>query len=123
MTSLTPGGRPELSVADGLPVPAGLPRGECIMTTLYDENRQRTGIRIDRADPRILISAELLIAIAHGYIPFVPFASVELQPGACGTVALYIGALLKIRGVNRTVIYRITDFVPRVSGYIGEWPD
>jgi hypothetical protein len=108
---------PELAVTDGMPPPADLPRGECFMTSLYDEHHQLTGLRIDRADPRILISAEVLEAIdlSSRY----PFAELDLT-GCTGTV---IGALLKIHGVNRRVIYRITEYVPRVNGYIGEWPD
>ena len=45
----------ELAVTDGMPPPADLPRGECICTRLDDGT-----IRIDQADPRILISGELL---------------------------------------------------------------
>ena len=37
--------------------------------------------------------------------------------------ATYRGAVLKICGVNRTVIYRIGEYVPRVDGYAAEWPD
>jgi hypothetical protein len=35
----------------------------------------------------------------------------------------HLGALLKIRAVNREIVYRITGYVPEVRGYIGEWPD
>lgn len=102
----------ELAVTDGMPPPADLPRGECIMTQLYDEHRQRAGIRIDRADPRILISAELLEMIGRGE----GAPGISLEPH-------WTGGILKISGVNRTVIYRVTDYVPRVHGYIAEWPD
>ncbi len=100
----------ELTVTDGMPPPADLPRGECIMTSLPGGR-----IRIDHADPRILISAELLDAIAER-----PAPDAWLDLAGCTT---YDGALLKIHGVSRTVIYRIVDYVPRVRGYIAEWPD
>jgi len=100
----------ELAVTDGMPPPADLPRGECICTTLEDGT-----IRIDQADPRILISVEILDAV-NGAGP----RSAWLNLARCAT---YNGVLLKIHGVNRTVIYRIGEYVPRVRGYIGEWPD
>ncbi len=40
-----------------------------------------------------------------------------------GTGHGYVGAVLHIDGVNRHVVYRIMGYVPRVRGYIAEWPD
>jgi hypothetical protein len=91
----------ELAVTDGMPPPADLPAGELIV------HRVKDSLWIAHADPRILISAELLDAIADG---------------DCGPAWLD-GALLTIHGVNRTVIYCITDYLPRIHGYIAEWPD
>jgi hypothetical protein len=115
----------ELAVTDGMPPPAGLPRGECICTRLDDGT-----IRIDQADPRILISAELLDAVAlHGCIVdgTEAFAlNARLDMSRCGPIpyfSTYGGGILTINGVNRRVIYRIGEYVPRVHGYIGEWPD
>jgi hypothetical protein len=113
----------ELAVTDGRPPPGDLPTGDCIMTSLYDDEGavgRATGVRIDHADPRVLISAELL---AEAFIN--PAPGVSLGPPAedrNGT-PFWEGAVLKIEGVNRTVIYRIGEYVPRVRGYIGEWPD
>jgi hypothetical protein len=101
---------PELAVRPGYLPPDDLPRGECITTSLPGG-----GIRVDRADPRVLISAELLDAMVDGASPG---CWVDLA-GCC----TYDGALLKIRAVNRTVIYRIITYVPSVRGYIGEWPE
>jgi hypothetical protein len=101
----------ELAVTDGRPPPDDLPRGECILTTMADGR-----VRIDQADPRILISAELLDAIVDG-----DCGPAWLDTAGCTTT--YDDALLKIEGVNRTVIYRIVDYVPRVRGYVAEWPD
>jgi hypothetical protein len=114
----------ELAVTDGLPPPDDLPAGDFICTSLPDGS-----IRIDQADPRILISAELLDSIVRG-----DMAWTWLDMAACiraGTWsyepiplrATYVGALLRIYGVNQQVIYRITSYVPRVNAYIGEWPD
>jgi hypothetical protein len=95
---------------------AGLPRGECIVTSLpgYGEDGS-IPIRIDHADPRILISGELLDHIADH-----PDDTRRLDVATCHT---YVGAVLRIDAVNRTVIYRITEFIPAVYGYIAEWPD
>lgn len=108
----------ELAVTDGMPPPADLPRGDFTCTSLADG-----GIRIHQADPRILISAVLLYEIADGSSPY---AGVTAEPPPRehwdGHGAME-GALLKIQGVNRTVIYRICEYVPRIHAYIAEWPD
>lgn len=105
----------ELAVRDGYLRPHGLPRGECIMTSLLDEDGTQTGIRIDHADPRVLISAELLEHIAS-HPDDTRWLDVAWH-------SAHVGATLKINGVNRTVVYRITGYVAAVHGYIAEWPD
>jgi hypothetical protein len=99
----------ELSVRVGERVPDGLPQGECIVTCLDDGS-----LHIDRADPRVLISRELLDSIASGDPAGIWIESADGK---------FIGSLLTIRGVNREVAYRITGYVSAVRGYIGEWPD
>jgi hypothetical protein len=101
---------PELAVRPGCAPPGELPRGDFIWSSLADGT-----IRIDHADPRILISAELLDAICDD-----PPPHAWLDLAGCTT---YDGGLLKISGVNRTVIYRLVSYVPAVRGYIAEWPD
>jgi hypothetical protein len=117
----------ELTTRDGMPPPADLPDGELLCTRLDDGT-----IRIDRADPRILISGELLDSVplaadSFGATPDGPALMLEhhawLDTAGCTDGSGYAGAVLHIDGVNRTVIYRITEYVPRVHGYIGEWPD
>lgn len=103
----------ELAVRDGRTPPADLPRGECIVTRLDDGS-----IRIDQADPRVLISAELLNEIADGSGR--PHAWLDLR--VSGMFHL-VGAVLHINAVNQQVVYRITEYVPSVHGYIGQWPD
>lgn len=106
----------ELAVTDGMPPPADLPRGDFSCTMVDGE------LRIDQADPRILITASLLYEIADGCSPW---ASVSDQPPPRehwnGHGAME-GALLHIRGVNQTVIYRIREYVPRIHAYVAEWP-
>ena len=134
--------RAELAVSDGMRPPDDLPQGECILTTIYDEAGQPADIRIDRADPRILISGELLETYIAGGVW--PHTSLSMAPAVAGRLVVQgashepfarldaadckprhglIGATVKICGVNRTVVYRITGYIPRVHGYIGERPD
>jgi hypothetical protein len=116
---------PELAVRHGH-VPAGdVPQGECIITSLPGG-----GIRVDHADPRVLISGELLESIARfgdsdpsgGWLAL----NAQLDTTDCCDCMMqddYTKAVLKISAVNRTVIYRIVTYVPSVHGYIAEWPD
>jgi len=111
---------PELATRDGSLPPADLPRGECICTRLDDGS-----IHIDRADPRILVGAELLAILASGVPADAPDGAVLDMTDCCDCVMQddYTKAVLKICGVNGTVIYRITGYVPAIHGYIAEWPD
>lgn len=79
--------------------------GECIVTEHRDGDRR--WLTFDRADPRIMVSAELLEAIAKA-----PGPGVSLD-----------GDILRIEGADRTVIYRIGEKVPDYFGYYAEWPD
>lgn len=116
--------RPELATVDGSPPPRDLPAGDCILTTLADGS-----IRIDRADPRILISAECLDLIASGQETAghpCPWPVAVLDTTDCCDCMMqddYTHAVLKIAAVNQTVIYRITGYTPQIRGYIAEWPD
>jgi hypothetical protein len=87
--------------------------GECVIRALYDP-LDGLQLHIQRADPVIRITPELL-------------AEVPAPPSE--HPATFDGKVLRIRGVNRTVIYRIRDVMEPVPGhfgmwdYIGEWPD
>jgi hypothetical protein len=124
MAELTVSRRTALSGGRQLPPPGDHPYGECIVTTLPGGC-----LRIDRADPRILICAELLDAIVRfgdGVLAgdwLVLNAWLDTTGCMPPYRATYVGAVLKISGVNQQVVYRITDYVPRIHGYIGEWPD
>lgn len=79
--------------------------GDCVLTKLHPSGR----LRIDQADQLIMIAAELLEELRrHG-------------EGATG-VSL-AGDILRIEGVNRTIIYRIGDKVIDRHAYYAEWPD
>ena len=87
--------------------------GECWIT-LIDDPIHGSQFRIERADPVVRISPELLANIPRPPTDY---------------PASYDGKVLRIEGINRTVVYRIRDElepVPGVPGlwdYIGEWPD
>lgn len=107
----------ELAARDGAPPPADLPRGEVVIHRVGDS------IWIERADPRILISGELLAATIGVRNGVLPLTNVRLDLTGCSPGHGYVGAILHIDGANRQLVYRITDMVPRINGYIGEWPD
>ena len=87
--------------------------GECVLTRL-DDPIEGMQLRIDRADPVVLISPQLLD---------------EMRRNPPDYPATFDGEVVRIRGVNRTVIYRIRDVLEPVFGhlgywnYVGEWPD
>ena len=87
--------------------------GECIVTQVREPDGGVT-FRIDRADPVVRIAPELL-----DQIPRPP----------SDWPATFDGKVLRIQGVNQTVVYRIRDILEPVPGhfgywdYIGEWPD
>jgi hypothetical protein len=111
----------ELAVADGRPPPGDLPRGQCIITRT-DDLVHGPGLHIDHADPRVLISAPVLGEAFLAPAPGVSLNTDLLRQDRNGT-PFWEGAVLKIEGVNRTVIYRVGAYLPRIDGYIGEWPD
>jgi hypothetical protein len=80
--------------------------GDCTLTSI-DGGRN---VRVDRADPRILISGHLVREALAGGIAFLP--GCELTSDR-----------LVIDGVNRRVVYRIGRYVPERDWYEAEWPD
>jgi hypothetical protein len=87
--------------------------GECWITRINDPI-EGTQLRVERADPVVRISPELLA---------------ELPPPGKDWPASFDGKVLRIQGVNRTVVYRIRDVLeprpgaPGCWDYVGEWPD
>ena len=95
---------------------ATLPQGECIITRL-----DSGCLRIEQADQRIVIGVQLLEQIQAAAMPSVTLtlaAWVSRDQGAC-----YEGAVLRIEAVNRTVSYRITEWLPWYCGCIAELTD
>lgn len=82
--------------------------GECRITTLHDSGGFMVRLRVDRADPRILIAPELLR---------------EMGPPESGWAATFDGETVRIRGENRTVVYRVGRYLPEWGCYEAEWPD
>ena len=98
-------------VVGGLEVAAGTgsvvsETGDLILTRIHDPVRG-WGIRIDRADPRILVSGRLLDKLAISDHPH----------------AMFDGVVLRVRGVNRTVVYRMAEYDGLTDVYTFEFPD
>jgi len=93
------------------PLAGLLPLGE-FHSSIHDG-----ALRIDQADPRILISAELIDSAAFGILR--PEVTLTLDHAADA----HLGALLKIRAADRQVVYRLTKWIPSVRCYLGEWPE
>lgn len=113
---------PELAVREGFPLPLNLPEGNFSFTlTQHDDGT----FIVDQADPKVLISGEFLSVIDQGDCR--PGIVLDRRHGTCrcegGGEHHFSGALLKIHAANRNVLYRITEYVPAVNGYIGEWPE
>jgi hypothetical protein len=89
------------------PWPPGAPTGVFTCHGDLDE------LVVDQADPRLVISAELIDHIADH-----PHPNAFLDVTGCRD---FIGALLKIRGVNRNVVYRLTGWYPSIRGFLGEF--
>jgi len=82
------------------------PKGECHL-----RNDEYGRIYVDRADPRILISDELVEQwrTRHGLF--------------CHPAVTLDGDAATIRAANRTVVYRLTEHVPEWRAWTAEWPD
>ena len=90
--------------------PVGAPKGTVTVTRISDpaDPGSWPDYRIDHADPSIVISAELLDHYASGN----GHPCVSLTDG-----------VLRMEAVNRTVIYRIGEYLPAIHAYAAEWPD
>lgn len=94
-----------------------LPQGDVILTRF--ENGQ---LRVDHADPKVMIGVQLLEQIEAGSHP--DGVTLTLAKDAQGgLLCRYTGAVLRIEAANQTLIYRITEPVWWYLGYIAEWPD
>lgn len=79
--------------------------GEFRTTQLHENGTVR--LFIDRADPRVLISAAIVDAARAGDSPFLTLDD----------------DLLRITAENRTVLYRLGEKSVSSLAYVAEWPD
>ena len=84
--------------------------GECRLTSLHDACGSLERLRIDQADPRVLIAREVLEQMPS------PDPDWPLP-------ATFDGETVRIRGENRSVIYRVGRYLPELGCYEAEWPD
>ena len=98
--------------------------GEVWITSLLEDGHT-IGLRIERSDPQVLVSAELLREWHQGYE--IPFLTLKCSGDAGGCP---VGDVFAIDGVNQRVVYEIAapderwleaDHVP--NAYIARWPD
>lgn len=91
--------------------PPGAPSG------IFSCHPDGDSLVIDHADPRLMISAELVERAAGRSHACVSVAGRldYTRPGG------HVGALLKIRGVNRNVVYRLAGWYPSIRAYLGEF--
>lgn len=87
--------------------------GDCVVHANEDGT-----LTIIRADPRVLVSVEILDEIRDGKGH--PATHLDYLPADHEPMT---GAVLTIDGVNRRVIYRIAEQVPDLNAYYAEWPD
>jgi hypothetical protein len=96
--------------------------GDCVMSLNEDDT-----LTVQQADPRILISAELLEKIAAGRY----HRAVTLTGDADRITRAHQGThypdgpdmVLTINAANRKVIYRIAEYLFERDSYVAEWPD
>jgi hypothetical protein len=94
--------------------------GECVMTRL-DDPLTGPRLRIDRADRRVLITLLLLVEIDadEPLWATLRFAGAPSDGDQFG----YRGSVLRVAAENRTVVYRIGEYLPERQCYVSEWPD
>lgn len=76
-------------------------------------------LTIDHADPRVTFSAEIIDEAAFGRA----HRSVTITMLNYTVPNGHVGALLKIQAANRNVVYRLTEWLPVIRAYVGEWPE
>lgn len=108
--------RAELApVVPGDPRMSGLPKGS------WSFSRRDGRPWIDRADPRVLISLELLDMIVRGEC--VPEVSVRVRDPRYSGPGCWLGAVIRVEAANRTVLYRLAEYKEWCFAYVAEWPD
>ena len=102
--------------------PRVLPEGSCRGWGVYGAYVQAAGspaaLRVDRADPWSSLSAEE-IRVLHEH-PEIGGAAVTLRGAGENCPA---GDMLTLNGVNRHVVYRLTEPLGDSGDWIMKWPD
>lgn len=119
---------------DHLPALSVDPPGVVVLRRHWDGDE--TWLTIIRADPHVEISDELLTDLAGGgdNNGMYPDVRLQLQPHDTDhcpdremcplpAMACYHAALMHIEGRDRTVIYRIGDYVWKRNTWRASWPD
>jgi hypothetical protein len=100
--------------------------GECVFTTHFPSGEPEF-YTIDHADPHILISDEILNEIrdngCDGRVRLdlpqrIDHQCPNTQPGWC-----FKDCIVHFNAANRTVIYRIGDYIPERNTWEASWPD
>lgn len=98
-----------------------VPIGELLITTLNDPVALGPILRIDRADPHVWITDEVIEAIVRSW---------EFTPRGWGSpfgrldyAASPRGAVLTLTGTNRTVIYLLSEYDRQRNRWLAVWPD
>jgi hypothetical protein len=94
--------------------------GEVYMTWA-DDPPNGPRLRIAAAGRRVMITVPLLALIDAGESPWACLGDAG-KPGD-GDPYGYRGSVLRIEADNRTVVYRIGEFLPAHRCYIAEMPD
>jgi hypothetical protein len=93
--------------------------GECIEQRHYDAGTGCYWLSIERSDPVIHISHEILKRwMAGDHLPEVTVTPLERWNPRTPVP----GTVIRIQGRNRTVIYRLTERL-NAHTWLAEWPD
>ena len=84
---------------------------------VHDINAAELALRIDRADPWSVLSAAEINFLHEHPQAHSPAIVLRCGPG-CPE-----GDVLTLSGVNRRVIYRLTEPLKDTGGWIMKWPD
>lgn len=112
-------GRAELERMPGQPWPPDLPEGTFICSWRYDRPCDRYLV-VTHADPRLLISGELLETIIDAPSQY---ARVTRADGGPAHIDAMVGDVFHVYAENGHWAYRIESYVPQIHAWIAEWPD
>lgn len=96
------------------------------LTVLYDQHGRVAGLEVTYAEPRVQISRQMLVEIYSGrgagrWMPGVSMTLPYDRPP--GPTDFWTGSVLRVEGINRTVIYRVGEYYPETDCYEMTWPD